>query len=170
MDSGLVGPGPAARTGSLYRPVVDVLKKTFGDRLKTVVLFGSQARGTSLPESDHDLLVVIAGLPSDRLRRQWTVRETLLPILDRLPGSVAFVTKTPEELHANLTPLLLDVCVEGICLYGQKYFESYREKAHRALRQSGLKQKRIGSTLMWVFPDFRSRAWELTWEGYRELP
>lgn len=153
-----------------YRNIIEALRKAFGDRFVAAVLFGSQARGSARPGSDHDLFVVIREAPKDRLKRQWLVRETLLPILDRLPGPVAFVIKTPEEVDANLTPLLLDICVEGICLYGDEFFEPYRKKALGALRQSGLRRAQIGDTLMWVFPSFRDGDWELTWDGFRELP
>jgi predicted nucleotidyltransferase len=169
MKSASKGSGQLAKNKRVYRPVVDALKNVFGDRLKTIVLFGSQARGTSRPGSDHDLFVVITDLPPDPLKRHWLVRGSLLPKLDRLPGSVAIVAKTPEELEANLTPLLLDICFEGTCLYGQRFFEPYRARAVEALRQSGLRRERVGGTLMWVFSRFPVGDWELGWEGYREI-
>lgn len=153
---------------SKCQPVVEALTSAFGDRLKTVVVFGSQARGTSHERSDFDIFVVIEGLPTDRLIRQRTVRSSLLPYLDRLPGAVAFAAKTPPELDVNLTPLLLDVFVEGICLFGHRYFERYHLKTLKALGQSGLQRERIGDTLMWLFPHLPDGDWELSWEGYRE--
>ena len=80
------------------------------------------------------------------------------------------IAKTPSEVACNLTPLLLDVCVDGICLFGQDYFDPYRRKALQALQQSGLKRKREGRTWYWQFEQFPTRVWELTWDGYRELP
>ncbi len=151
-----------------YNLVVQVLEQTFAGRLKTVILFGSQARGEARPDSDHDLFVVIEGLPRDPVARVRLVRMTLLPILADLPGPISFVAKTPEEVMTDLTPLLLDVCVEGLCLYGDSYFEPYRQKALAALRYSGLQRRRVGGVLMWVFPRLPTGAWELTWDGYRE--
>lgn len=151
-----------------YAPIVHALVDTFGKRLRTVVLFGSQARGQSSPSSDHDLFVVIEELPAEPLARQRIVRESLLPILDQLPGPISFIAKTPEEVAANLTPLLLDVCVDGICLYGSSYFETYRQRALAALRQSALRRQRVGGTLMWLFPELPKTDWELSWEGFRE--
>jgi predicted nucleotidyltransferase len=153
---------------SKYRVVVDGLVQAFGGRVKTAVLFGSQARGTTRTSSDHDIFVVIEDLPKDRFHRHRILRDTLLPSLDKIPGSTAFVAKTPQEVEDNLTPLLLEVCVEGICLYGEQYFEPYRKKALHALRQSGLKLERIGGTRMWMFPHLPKDTWELSWEGYRE--
>jgi hypothetical protein len=47
--------------------------------------------------------------------------------------TVDFSAKTPrndmpEEVEANLTPLLLDICVDGVGLYGETYFQFYRKK------------------------------------------
>ena len=162
------GTAEIARTS--YRPVVQALADTFADRLKAVVLFGSQARGQAGPASDHDLCVVIEGLSGDPLVRQRTVRSVLLPILDQLPGPISFLPKTPHEVAANLTALMLDVCVDGICLHGPAYFEPYRQRALSALRQSRLRRQEMGGTLMWVFPQMPSADWELSWEGYLERP
>jgi len=152
----------------LYRPIVQALQSAFTGRLKTVVLFGSQARGEAHPDSDHDLFVVIEGLPREPVARLRLVRITLLPVLERLPGPIGFVAKTPDEVSANLAPLLLDVCVEGVCLYGASYFEPYRQKALAVLRGAGLHRLRLGGGLMWVFPRMPARDWELSWEGFYE--
>jgi predicted nucleotidyltransferase len=152
-----------------YGLVVKALVDAFAARLKTVVLFGSQARGDRRRDSDHDLFVVIEDLPGEPVARQRTVRMILLPILDQLPGDINFIAKTPEEVAANLTPLLLDVCVDGVCLYGGDYFEPYRTRALNALHESKLERRRVGGELMWFFPQTQAVEWELSWEGYREL-
>lgn len=151
-----------------YKPIRDSLKEHFGNRLKCVVLFGSQARGEARPESDHDLFVVIDDLPRDPLRRNRAVRMTLLPVLDRLPGPISFVSKTPAEVAANLTPLLLDVFVDGICIHGQSYFEPRHRRAMDAVQQAGLLRKRVAGTWTWRFPQLQTGNWEISWEGYRE--
>jgi predicted nucleotidyltransferase len=158
---------PITEWEEAYQPILEALKQTFGNRLKTVVLFGSQARLESQPESDHDFLVVIEDLLPDPVMRQRQVRLALLPVLYLLPGPIGLIARTPEEIDAGLTPLLLDICVDGICLYGADYFEPYREMALAALRQSGLKRQRMGNSLMWVFPQIPTRNWELDWQGFR---
>ena len=37
------------------------LKRHYGDRLKQLIMFGSQARGDAHPDSDIDVLVVLKG-------------------------------------------------------------------------------------------------------------
>lgn len=151
-----------------YCPLIQALTDKYGNRLKTVVLFGSQARGEARPDSDHDTFVVIEDLPVDPVKRQRDVRSVLLSILDKLPGSISFVSKTPAEVNHSLTGLLLDICVDGICLYGDSFFERYRQKALTALRQAGWQRRRLAGTWMWVFPRLSAGNWELSWEGYRE--
>jgi hypothetical protein len=151
-----------------YRLLVQSLLDRYGSRLKTVVLFGSQARREAKESSDHDIFVVVEGLPQDPVARQRDIRGTLLPILDIFPGSITFVAKTPEEVRANLTPLMLDICVDGICLFGEAFFDVYRKEALSALQQAWLQRQRLAGVWMWLFPHIPSGRWELNWEGYHE--
>ena len=150
---------------SLYKPLIENLLSIFNEHLKTVVLFGSQARSKTVLKRDHDTFVAIDGLPRDPLKRLKMVRKAVLNI----PLQVNFISKTPEEVALNLTPLLLDICVDGFCLYGEDYFEPYRSRALRALRQSGLKREKVDRQWYWRFEKTPQKDWELSWEGYREL-
>jgi hypothetical protein len=87
---------------------------------------------------------------------------TLLPVLDLLPGPISFVPKTPEEVAANLTPLMLDVFVDGICLYGESYFEPLHRRAVDAVQQAGLRRKRIGDTWTWRFVNTELKCPQIT--------
>jgi len=151
---------------SIYNSLVNNLLNAFENRLKTVVLFGSQARGGARPESDYDVFLVIENLPDKPLERLRKIRKAIWDI----PLRVNTIAKTPEELNANLTPLILKVCVDGDCLYGMDYFEPYREKAIKAINQSGLKRKRVCREWYWEFDKIPQKEWELTWEGFHELP
>jgi predicted nucleotidyltransferase len=151
-----------------YAPILAELKGEFRGRLKMVVLFGSQARGEASSESDHDLFLVIEDLPVDPVARARQVRSVLLPVLHRLPGAISFVARTPEEFAAKISPLTLEVCVDGICLFGTRFFEPYRRKALAALQSSGLERAKWGQDSMWVFPKQPVGNWELSWEGFRE--
>jgi len=150
----------------IYRPLVQSLLGKYGDRLKTVVLFGSQARHEAKLNSDHDVFVVVESLPSDPVVRQREVRSVLLSILNDLPGAISFTAKTPEEVKARLTPLLLDICVDGVCLYGDLFFDQYRQKALAVLHEAGWQRRRLAGEWMWVFPHIPALAgWDLNWEG-----
>jgi predicted nucleotidyltransferase len=121
----------------VYEELIISLTNTFGDNLKTVVLFGSRARNMATGSSDHDIFVVIEELPKDPLYRLKQVRRAVIEI----PLRINFITKTPEEVTSNLSPLLLDICVDGICLFGVEYFDTMRQKALKVLKQSGLNMR-----------------------------
>lgn len=146
----------------VYIPLTRGLIQVFGDHLKTAVLFASRARDEAGENSDHDIFVVIKGLAADPLKRLKQVRMAVLDV----PLRVNIIAKTPEQIATNLTPLLLDICVDGVCLYGAGYFEQLRRKA---LKQSGLTRKRMGRDWYWHFEKIPKKEWELTWEEFREL-
>ena len=150
---------------SIYNPLIDSLMNALGSRLKTVVLFGSRARKQAKEDRDHDIFLVIKNLSTKILERQKQIRTAIWDV----PLRINTIAKTPEELKKNLTPLILEVCVDGICLYGESYFEPYRKKALDALKNSGLKRKRTGQEWYWHFEKIPNKEWELTWEGFREL-
>ncbi len=153
------------RKDSAYDALITQLRAAFGVRLKTVVLFGSRARKQSNNNSDHDIFIVIDDLPKRPFERLKQIRAAIWDV----PLRINTIAKTPEEVKKNLTTLLLDVCVDGICLYGKDYFEPYRERALAGLKDSGLKRHWIGKEGYWKFEKFPTKDWELTWEGFREL-
>ena len=159
---------PEDHAADVYAPVLRALRDHFGKRLRFAVLFGSQARGTAVLSSDHDILVVAEGLPADPVLRQRDINLILLPILHELPGTIAFLARTPQEVDQSLSPLLLDVCVDGLCLYGEVQFAPYRAAALAALQQSGLHRQATSAGHMWMFPSMKGLDWELDWDGYRE--
>lgn len=151
-----------------YEALLKSLLSAFGRRLKTVVLFGSRARGEGRPDSDYDIFIIVEDLPADPLGRNRLVRGALLDCLADLPGAFNIRAKAPAEFEADLTPLFLDICVDGICLFGQDYFEPFRQKALSALASSRMQRKCVGRSLYWMFPHEPPSKWELTWDGYRE--
>jgi predicted nucleotidyltransferase len=151
-----------------YGVLLQALSKAFGASLKTVVLFGSRARQDATPDSDHDIFIIVAGLPANPLGRHRQVREALRECLADLPGTLNLRSKTPSEFEADLAPLYLDICVDGICLFGREYFEPFRQKALTALASSRMQRKRVGRSLYWMLPEEAAHQWELTWDGYRE--
>jgi len=150
------------------QPVVDHLRTQLGARLRAIVLFGSRARGDARSDSDIDLLVVADGLARDPVSRLIELRRGLNGLMATLPGSLDLVARTPSEVESNLSPLLIDVCADGICLFGDAYFEPLRTLALRALDQSGLVRQSVAGTLMWVFPHTRAPNWRLDWDGFHD--
>jgi predicted nucleotidyltransferase len=149
----------------VYDDLITSLTQSFGKNLKTVVLFGSRAKNMASEKSDHDIFLVIKGLSDDPLLRLKQVRYTVFDV----PLRINFITKTPDEVASNLSPLFLDIFVDGVCLFGVEYFETFRQKALNVLKISGLKRKRAGNVWYWGFEKTPKKEWELTWEEFREL-
>jgi predicted nucleotidyltransferase len=89
----------------------------YGDRLVSLAVFGSWARGVATPESDLDILIVADPLPRGRLKRldefDAVERATESSRADVWPGAgrsleISPVFKTPAELKAG-SPLYLDM-------------------------------------------------------------
>ena len=89
------------------------LQKLYGSRLKDIILYGSWARGEATPESDIDLIVVLAGevIPGREIDR-------IIEIISEINlkhNVLVSVYPISEEAYLNLnSPLLLNVRREGI--------------------------------------------------------
>ena len=117
----------------LYDILVQKLAEHFGERLKMLVLFGSQSRGEERRDSDHDIFMVVEDLSHDPLVRQREIMTPLLPVLIHLPERLSVIAKTPHELLGNLSPLVMDVCMDGIGLYGQTSVSYTHLRAHETV-------------------------------------
>jgi predicted nucleotidyltransferase len=92
--------------------VAEDLRALYGAGLRSVVLFGSWARGDAHPESDIDLLVVL-----DRVASPWDELRRMDEILWRHSyDNDAVISAIPiaeRELEAATRPLLIRARVEG---------------------------------------------------------
>ena len=71
-------PEPLDKSVLLAR-IKSSLQAVYGDRLRGVVLYGSEARGEATPDSDVDILVLLAG-PVALGRELHTIIEALYPL------------------------------------------------------------------------------------------
>jgi predicted nucleotidyltransferase len=89
------------------------LRELLGDRLVSVYLYGSQARGDALPDSDVDVLVVIRGeFAYFDLVEKMSYITAELSLRDDTVISCVFVSEN-DYLHRR-TPLLINIRREGI--------------------------------------------------------
>jgi predicted nucleotidyltransferase len=143
--------------------IVVSLKTGLGDRLVSIVLFGSKARRDEHPDSDWDLLVIARELPEHRLERLFSMKE-MLP--DQLRSKVSLLAKTPEEFESSLPALYLDIALDGIVQYDPR---GYAREKIRLLRniinRKGLKRNRTGRDFFWQWDEFPGFGWSLEWEG-----
>ena len=131
-----------------------------GPRLRSLVLFGSVARGQAAPRSDIDLLVIAEGFPRSLAER----RRPLLAAWSRVRARRALpavdwnlVTKTPEEARFH-SPLYLDMVEDGILLVDRgRFFQTVLDAMRARMRELGSRRVFLddGNWYWDLKPDFR---------------
>ncbi|HHV62901.1 MAG TPA: nucleotidyltransferase domain-containing protein [Firmicutes bacterium] len=152
------------RYETILNRALEALLKVYGDRLISVVIFGSVGRGTARPDSDIDILVVARDLPPGRLKRMDEfnrVEQLVLPELARLrrlgvETELSAILKTPEEIQRG-SLLFLDMTQDAIILYDpQNFMGDFLERLKAKLNQ--LKARRVFRANAWYWdlkPDYR---------------
>ena len=133
---------------SLLERLVKLLEDKFGDRLVSVVLYGSVARGDNRKDSDVDLLVVIKDLPKSVTERQelfMEVEKELDDYVERLMDEGYYITlspvlKTPEEA-SRFSPLYMDMTEDAIILFDRDdFFRNVLERVKKRLEELGFER------------------------------
>jgi len=155
-------------TLSQYRRLAGLLAReaaaVYGDRLVSVVVYGSVARGVPTPDSDLDLLVVADGLPSGRiaqLREFKPVEERLGPALKEMAAEgirpfVSPVFKTREQVEYG-SPLFLDMTLHADILFDRGgFFAARLDRLRARLTELGSKRVPCRGGYYWVLkPDLK---------------
>lgn len=146
---------------SIIEKLLEALKNKYGDRLVSVVLFGSIARKEARKDSDIDLLIVIKDLPKSRLKRQeefLEVESHLEDLLEKTEGFVDLspILRTPEEI-LKYPPILLDIVEDGIILHDENdFFKKVIEDLREKLEKLGAKRIKMGKRWFWILkPDYK---------------
>ena len=148
----------------LLDTLLEACRLHYGDRLRSLAVFGSVGRGTAKPDSDIDLLIVADGLPHGRIARVdefRTIENFMRPHLDRaarikLNPRLSPVFKTPEELERG-TPLLLDMTEDARILHDPDHcLRNTLERLTSRLKELGSKRVWRGEDWYWdLKPDYR---------------
>ena len=145
--------------------VVESLQSRLGERLVSVILFGSYARGQSGPDSDVDLLIVVEGLPASSLERQSFLIPLLMEIENPYRESlkptgwfpyVSTVLKTPEEADC-VSRIYFDMVEEAKILFDREdFFRTVLGKVQARLKDLGARKIQVGRMWYWdLKPDYR---------------
>lgn len=144
----------------LVEECIRLLREEFGDRVRSVLLFGSVARGTARPDSDVDLCLVIRDLPVSRYRRH----QLLTPVLERFRRSAAYedligrgytpdvaaILYTPEEIQ-HTKPIFLDLVEDGVLLHDDGTMRAKLDQLRARMKTLGSRKVVLGDgTYYWL--------------------
>jgi uncharacterized protein len=148
----------------LLAEVLDALQAYYGQRLVSLAVFGSVARGTQRSDSDVDILIVCDPLPSGRMRRIAEFEEAeqrLAPVLSNLSaqGIATFlspVLRTPSEVERGGV-FYVDLVDDARLLYDRgDFLKGFLGRLRRRLEQLGARLVRRGNAWYWdLKPDFK---------------
>ncbi len=148
----------------LVQRIVPAAHKTYGDRLVSVVLYGSVARGTMRHDSDVDLLIVARDLPAGRMKRVREFEAVEKAVAEDIGLAASYgihttlspVLKTPEEVAAG-SLLFLDMVEDALVLYDQAgFFAQQLARVRQRLAELGAKRVWKGNAWYWdLKPNFR---------------
>ncbi len=137
----------------------------YGERLVSVVVFGSVARGTQNFESDLDVLIIAQALPEGRMKRIrefGSVERKIEPFLKALKKEkgidtyLSTIIKSPEEAEKG-SPLFLDMVEDARILFDKGgFFEGVLQKLRERLKRLGAKRIWKGNAWYWdLKPDYK---------------
>lgn len=89
------------------------IEKLYGKRLKSIILYGSWARGDATEESDIDVLIVLGGkvIPGKEIDRMIDI----ITEINLKHGVLISVYPISEEGYSTInSPLLINVRREGV--------------------------------------------------------
>lgn len=149
---------------TLIEKLVEAMKRKYGDRFISLIIFGSVARGEMRKDSDVDLLLIIDSISKRRVERQKEfieVEKEIEDCLNELFDEGYFVDfspilKTPEEAM-RISPLYLDMVEDAMIAYDKDdLFKNILENVRNRLKELGSKRISMGKRWYWVLkPDYR---------------
>ena len=153
-----------ALRAQLERTLLEAIRKFYGDRLFSLVIYGSVGRGLFTLHSDLDLLIVADPLPTGRgarVREFETIEEALTSQLEasREAGwqvELSPIFRTLPELEAG-SPLFLDMTQDARILEDRDDIFSRRlDRLRQRLAQLGSRRIWRHGTWYWdLKPDYQ---------------
>lgn len=139
-------------------------RRIYGERLVSLVVFGSVGRGDARPDSDIDLLIVCRDLPAGRIPRVREFDAVEADLADALRTArelgvttrLSPIFKTPDEVRSG-SPLFFDMTEDARILIDRDgFFAAALDDLRARLRRLGAKRVWRGAEWYWdLKPDYR---------------
>ncbi|MET1160516.1 MAG: nucleotidyltransferase domain-containing protein [Thermoprotei archaeon] len=143
---------------TIVAKLLDALHKVYGDKLVSLVVYGSVARGDARRDSDLDVLIIVDNnLPRSRFERIRTylkAEDMIIDFLDKLIDEgyavvISPVIKTVEEAK-HVSPLYLDMVEDAVIVYDKNnFFQQILLKLKEKLDKQGAERVWIGRKWYW---------------------
>lgn len=98
------------------RAFVPAMRRQFGDNLRRIILFGSQARGEARPDSDVDVLLLFGELEGGKRHIRQRIIDITHDLLLDYQALITTILTTETRYRAMKEPLYWNVQSEGIDL------------------------------------------------------
>lgn len=144
------------QTNKYIKTLQESILNYYGERLVSLVIFGSFSRGTHTPESDIDLLLIVEKLHKRKMKRIEEFINNVEDKINNIPNYISPIIKTPEEISHG-SPILLDMVSDSIILYDKNnFFKKIIERLKKRLNELGSKRVFKGTKWYWVLkPDLK---------------
>ena len=153
------------RLKSFAQAYVDALRRTLGNDLISVVLYGSVARGEAAPHSDIDLLIVSDGLPEGRFAKRKVLKQARALMAEQkdalfqsgIWSNFSEIIKTREAAQKR-NYLYLDISEDAVILFDKdNFFEKLLTEFRALLKQMGSVRRVYKGHRYWdLKPDFKA--------------
>lgn len=149
----------------LINKLLNLSGNYYGERLVSVVVFGSVASDAFRPDSDIDILIVAEDLPERRWMRisefieniENKLSEDLQKLYDSgITPSFSPVIKSRDEVRHG-SPLFLDMTESAMILYDRdNFFHKYLDDLKKKLTDLGAKKIALEDGYYWdLKPDYK---------------
>lgn len=148
----------------LIEEYCSAIKNHFRDRLISICLFGSVARGEAKADSDIDILVIAEALPTDmgmRIKETNYIHENLkrsegyISLRSHRSGLITDIFFIPEEIEKH-PPILLDIVDEGVIFYDRNSFLSNTlKKLKERLELQKARKVKTKKGHFWILKDVK---------------
>lgn len=150
----------------LLKAFIKLVQHALGDRVVSIVLYGSVARGTARPDSDVDLLLILREASAE----YWKRLQPLLTILRELRKEACWKKMEEQGMSPFLSLLVLsleeaeenrylylDLVDEARILVDQKgFFQSKLESLRQRLQELGAQKVQRNGNWYWdLKPDLK---------------
>ena len=119
---------------------VDSILEQRGDRILSIILFGSMAKGNYTKYSDYDVLIIVS---HEELCFKDRLYEYSMPS-DGWVEPVVYTRDEAESMLENLHPLLLDSIRDGIVICDKGLWKSLKARFDEFLKKGTIAPKEGG--------------------------